>query len=152
VTGFIELLYIVTTSNYDVLTCLLTLKFTIACTKFSQFIFTVGCQVTDCNIALFCSHFCQLATLSHLTHGSRCVPCSQLQLNLAAATSMGSLLYSHTTNCIENATLPSSGPTVPLFCVHLLPQRNVYHAMPSNRHLFLLHYSHFRPYVSVLMC
>jgi hypothetical protein len=47
-----------------------TLQITTAHNKASQFIFTIGCLVTDPNNVLLCSRRYRLATVSHLTHCS----------------------------------------------------------------------------------
>jgi hypothetical protein len=72
VIGYLQRLQIVTTSNYSTLANSCTLRFTAAHTKSSQSVFCSGCQVTDPNSGLFCLHCCWLATVSHLTPGSKC--------------------------------------------------------------------------------
>jgi hypothetical protein len=72
VIGFIGLLQLVTTGNYNALANSRTLQFTTARTKSYPFVFTSGCLVTDPNNVLFCSRLYRLATVSQVTHGSKC--------------------------------------------------------------------------------
>jgi hypothetical protein len=58
--------------NYSVVANVHTLQFAAAHSKSSQFICTSGCLVTDPSNVLFCSRRYRLATISHLTHDSKC--------------------------------------------------------------------------------
>jgi hypothetical protein len=62
-------------SNYNATVNLHILQFTTAHANSSQFIFTSGCLVTYTNNALFCSCCYWLATVSQLTHCSKCPHC-----------------------------------------------------------------------------
>jgi hypothetical protein len=70
--AFIQLLQLVTTSNYSSLANSGTRFLSMAHIKSYQFVFTSGCLVTDPNNVLFCSRRYRLATVSHLTHCSKC--------------------------------------------------------------------------------
>jgi hypothetical protein len=70
--GFIELIQIVTSSNYSALANSRNPQLTIEHTNSSQFIFASGCLVTDFNIILFCSRRYRLVTVSHPAHSSKC--------------------------------------------------------------------------------
>jgi hypothetical protein len=68
VTGFIELLQFVSTSNYNALTNFRTLLLTTARAKFS--VFTSRCLVMDPNNILFCLLHCRPSTISQFTTNS----------------------------------------------------------------------------------